>query len=299
MNEHLFLAANGVIEAGPMLSLLANHFIPGCEVPHRQGLSHTRLLSSAGGHHAVTLTIGSRGVDVDTSAPVEELPYLAATIRRWLDLDADLEAVARALAPDTLLGPLVSRRPGLRAVGYPEPFEAAIMTVLGQQVSVTAAGTFAGRLAAAYGTPGPAGLTIFPTPEVLAAAPAEELRSAVGVTGTRGATVQHVARAFRDGLTLSGDHAAVRAELLAIPGIGQWSADYLAVRVLGDRDAFTPGDLVLRRAMGNPSIREAEAIAERWRPHRAYALFHLWTEATYPPRTPVKGSSKKRGASAR
>lgn len=298
MTGNLFLAANGVIEAGPMVSLLANHFIPGCEVPDRQGMSHTRLLSSASGHHAVTLTIGSLGVEVDTSAPSEDLPGLTATIRRWLDLDADLEAVTRAFAPDPLLGPLVSRRPGLRAVGYPEPFEAAIMTVLGQQVSVTAAGTFAGRLAAAYGTPGPAGLTIFPTPEVLAAAPAEELRSAVGVTGTRGATVQNVARAFRDGLTLTGDHAAVRAELLAIPGIGQWSVDYLTVRVLGDRDAFTPGDLVLRRAMGNPSIREAETIAEKWRPHRTYALFHLWTEATYPPRVPANRSRQKRGASA-
>ncbi len=282
-----------------MVSLLANHFIPGCEVPDRQGMSHTRLLRSSSGHHAARLTIGSRGVDVHTSAPAEDHPGLTATIRRWLDLDADLEAVARAFEPDTLLGPLSSRRPWLRAVGYPEPFEAAIMTVLGQQVSVSAAGTFAGRLAAAYGTPGPSGLTIFPTPDVLAAAPAEELRSAVGVTRTRGATVQHVARAFRDGLTLAGDHTDVRAALLAIPGIGQWSADYLAVRVLGDRDAFTAGDLVLRRAMGNPSIREAEAIAERWRPYRAYALFHLWTEATYPPRTPAIRPGQKRAAPAR
>jgi len=263
-----------------MVSLLRNHFIPGCEVPGRSGLSHTRLLSTPTGHRAVTVTIGRTGVTVSTAAPRNQLPALKTTIRRWLDLETDLEKVARAFNSDALLGPLVKHRPGLRAVGYPEPFEAAVMTVLGQQVSVAAAGTFGGRLAAAYGTPGEAGLTIFPTPAVLASAPPEDLRSAIGVTRTRGATVQHVARAFCDGLVLSGDHADVRTALLAIPGIGPWSADYLAVRVLGDRDAFTPGDLVLRRAMGNPSISEAETLSERWRPYRAYALFHLWIEAT-------------------
>ncbi|MHA7277016.1 DNA-3-methyladenine glycosylase family protein [Arthrobacter sp. HLT1-21] len=279
------LAANGPIEVGPMVSLLSNHFIPGCEIPDPAGLSHSRLLSTPNGQYAVTVTIGSSGVTVSTRAPASEIPDLAATIRRWLDLDADLEKVTGAFDPDPLLGPLVRRRPGLRAVGYPEPFEAAIMTVLGQQVSVAAAGTFGGRLASAYGIPGDAGLTTFPTPELLAAAPAEALRSAVGVTRTRGATVQHVARAFCDGLTLHGDPVAVRKALLALPGIGPWSADYLAVRVLGDRDAFTPGDLVLRRAMNNPSISEAETWSQRWRPYRAYALFHLWTEATYRPTT--------------
>ncbi|MHA7140087.1 DNA-3-methyladenine glycosylase 2 [Arthrobacter sp. Bz4] len=282
----VFLAANGSIETVPMVALLANHFIPGCEVPDRSGSSHTRLLSTASGHHAVTLTVGSSGVEVSTSAPLSQVPGLTATIRRWLDLDTDLTAVAAAFDDDALLGPLVRHRPGLRAVGYPEPFEAAIMTVLGQQVSVAAAGTFGGRLAAAYGTPGAAGLTVFPTPEALASAPPEQLRSAVGVTRTRGATVQHVARAFCDGLILHGDPTDIRQELLAIPGIGPWSADYLMVRVLGDRDAFTPGDLVLRRAMGNPSIREADIQSERWRPYRAYALFHLWTEATSAEKVP-------------
>lgn len=284
--NNFFLAANGSVETVPMVSLLANHFIPGCELPDRSGNSHTRLLSTPTGHHSVSLTVRPSGVEVNTSAPSSQLPGLTATIRRWLDLDTDLTAVATAFDDDALLGPLVRHRPGLRAVGYPEPFEAAIMTVLGQQVSVAAAGTFGGRLAAAYGTPGVAGLTVFPTPEALAAAPPEQLRNAVGVTRTRGATVQHVARAFCDGLTLHGDPASTRTALLAIPGIGPWSADYLTVRVLGDRDAFTPGDLVLRRAMGNPSIREAEILSERWRPYRAYALFHLWTEATSTEKVP-------------
>lgn len=278
------LAPNGALDAGPMAAILANHAIPGCELTDRPGRTHTRLLPGPRGPRRVTVSI--RADDVELTADAEddaEFEGLVRITRSWLDLDTEVDAVARAFEDDPLLGPLVRRRPGLRAVGYPEPFEAAVMTVLGQQVSVAAGGTFGGRLAAAYGTPSPSGLTVFPTPQVIADAPHEELRSAIGVTRTRAATVQHVARAFVDGLQLhpAADHAALRRQLLALPGIGPWSADYLAVRVLRDADAFTPGDLVARRAMGNPSIRDAETIAEAWRPYRAYALFHLWTSATY------------------
>jgi len=269
-----------------MAAILANHAIPGCEIAGSgvSGRIHSRLLATPGGHCRVTVTV--RSEDVLLSADTDddlEFAHLEATTRSWLDLDTDTTAVVRAFDDDPLLGPLVRERPGLRAVGYPDPFEAAIMTVLGQQVSVAAGGTFGGRLAAAYGTASPSGLTLFPTPQVIADAPQEELRAAIGVTRTRGATVQNVARAVVDGLVLDpdADQAALRKELLAIPGIGPWSADYLAVRVLRDPDAFTPGDLVARRAMGNPSIRDAERLSEAWRPYRAYALFHLWTSATY------------------
>ncbi len=278
------LTPNGALDAGPMAGILANHAIPGCEISDRTGRSHTRLLTIPGGPRRVTVTI--RPDDVELTADTDddaEFGQLVRITRTWLDLDTEIDAVARAFEDDQLLGPLVRRRPGLRAVGYPDAFEAAIMTVLGQQVSVAAGGTFGGRLAAAYGTPSPSGLTVFPTPQVIADAPHEELRAAIGVTRTRAATVKHVARAVVDGLRLdpSADHAALRKELLSLPGIGPWSADYLAVRVLRDADAFTPGDLVARRAMGNPSIRDAERISEAWRPYRAYALFHLWTSATY------------------
>ncbi|KNC17741.1 hypothetical protein AC792_13950 [Arthrobacter sp. RIT-PI-e] len=269
-----------------MAAILANHAIPGCEIAGSgiEGRTHTRMLTTPGGPRRVTLTVrpGDVLLEADTDDD-SEFAHLVATTRSWLDLDTDLTLVARAFDDDPLLGPLVRERPGLRAVGYPEPFEAAVMTVLGQQVSVAAGATFGGRIAAAYGTPSPSGLTLFPTPQVIAEAPQEELRAAVGVTRTRGMTVQNVARAVVDGLVLdpAGDHAALRKQLLAIPGIGPWSADYLAVRVLRDPDAFTPGDLVARRAMGNPSIKDAERLAEVWRPYRAYALFHLWTSATY------------------
>jgi 3-methyladenine DNA glycosylase/8-oxoguanine DNA glycosylase len=280
------LRPNGGLEAGPMAAILANHAIPGCEVAGSgpAGRTHTRMLATTGGPRRVTVTIGRDdiGLTADTDDD-DEFAQLVRTTRTWLDLGTDTAAVARAFDRDPLLGPLVRERPDLRAVGYPDAFEAAIMTVLGQQVSVAAGGTFGGRLAAAYGAPSPSGLTLFPAPQVIADAPPEELRSAVGVTRTRAATVQNVARAVAGGLTLdpAADRDALRKELLAIPGIGPWSADYLAVRVLRDPDAFTPGDLVARRAMGNPSIRDADRFSQAWRPYRAYALFHLWTSATY------------------
>ncbi|MEC5199343.1 3-methyladenine DNA glycosylase/8-oxoguanine DNA glycosylase [Arthrobacter sp. PL16] len=284
MSRSAVLIPNGVLEPGPMAAILANHAIPGCEVADRADRTHTRMLGTPAGPRRVTVTI--RPDDVGLTADTDddgEFEHLIDSTRAWLDLDTDTGAVARAFEGDPLLGPLVRDRPGLRAVGYPDAFEAAIMTVLGQQVSVAAGGTFGGRLAAAYGSASPSGLTLFPTPQVIADAPHEELRAAVGVTRTRATTVQNVARAVVDGLFLdaSADQAQLRRELLAIPGIGPWSADYLAVRVLRDPDAFTPGDLVARRAMGNPSIRDAERLSEEWRPYRAYALFHLWTSATY------------------
>ncbi|MHA7240756.1 DNA-3-methyladenine glycosylase family protein [Arthrobacter sp. TMS1-12-1] len=284
MSRTEVLSPNGVLEAGPMAAILANHAIPGCEVTDRSGRSHTRLLPTPGGPRRVTVTV--RPDDVELTADTDdatEFAHLVRVTRSWLDLDTDVAVVARAFDGDPLLGPLVRLRPGLRAVGYPDSFEAAIMTVLGQQVSVAAGGTFGGRLAAAYGARSASGLTVFPTPQSLADAPHEELRAAVGVTRSRASTVQNVARAVVDGLTLDpdADHATLRRQLLAIPGIGPWSADYLAVRVLRDPDAFTPGDLVARRAMGNPSIRDAERLAEAWRPYRSYALFQLWTAATY------------------
>lgn len=267
-----------------MAAILANHAIPGCEVADRGGRTHTRLVPTPSGGSRVTVSI--RQDDVELSADTDDdadFAHIVSATRAWLDLDTDTDAVARALGDDPLLGPLVRRRPGLRAVGYPDAFEAAIMTVLGQQVSVAAGCTFGGRLTSAYGTASPSGLLRFPAPAALADAPPEELRAAVGVTRKRAATVQNVARAVVAGLSLdaSADQAALRSELLAIPGIGPWSADYLAVRVLRDPDAFTPGDLVARRVMGNPSIRDAERLSAAWRPYRAYALFHLWTSATY------------------
>ncbi len=161
--------------------------------------------------------------------------------------------------------------------------ETALLTVLGQQVSLAAARTFAGRLVAAYGSPStPCGPS---RPDVLAAAGPDAIRAVTGVTGARARTLHVLAQTLADGLDLDNvaavDPVTAHAELLALPGIGPWTADYVALRVLGDDDAFLPSDLVLRRALGRTTAREALARAETWRPWRGYALLHLWTAEVF------------------
>jgi 3-methyladenine DNA glycosylase/8-oxoguanine DNA glycosylase len=276
----LNLEANGPIEVEPLLAILGNHAIPGAERSDASGRRHTRLIATSRGTRAVSIEVSASGVTLEFDhAATSEATELTAIVRRWLDLDADTPRIARGFAADPLLGPLVAARPGLRVIGYPDEFEAVIMTILGQQVSVAAGRTFGGRLVSAYGTPGPRDLTAFPTPQRLVTASVGELQKAVGVTAARARTVREVAAVFADGLMLrrDGDAAVTRNTLLAIPGIGPWTVDSLAVRVLADPDAFPAGDLVLRRALGVGSAREAFLSAEAWRPWRAYALFHLWT----------------------
>ncbi|QHC65774.1 3-methyladenine DNA glycosylase 2 [Rathayibacter sp. VKM Ac-2759] len=199
-------------------------------------------------------------------------------MRDWFDLDSDLAAIGRVLSRDPVLAPVIAARPGLRATQYPEAFEAAVMAVLGQQVSVAAARTFGARAAAAFGSAGVDGLGTFPGPEALLAPDPEVLRSAIGITNARARTVRAVATAFAGGLVLErgGDLAEQRRLLLAIPGIGPWTADYLRLRLLGDPDAFPAGDLVLRRALGGVTTAGAETASQAWRPHRAHAAFWLW-----------------------
>ena len=266
------------------LDLLAAHAVPGAEIVDRSTLSVTRLLRAPSGPIAVTARLGVDSVTATASSTEPaDLAAVETAVRFWLDLDRDPMSIVDAFGADPLLGPMVSARPGLRVVGHLDGYEAAITTVLGQQVSLASARTFAGRLVAAYGTPGPAGLVSFPSAEALAGIPADELQRTVGLSGSRTATVLAVARACADGLALHPgvDLAATRAALLAIPGVGPWTADYLAARALGDRDAYPAGDLVLRRALGVRTAREAESLAAPWRPLRAYALFHIWTAAVF------------------
>lgn len=272
------IGAAGPLEPDLVLRMLANHAIPGVERTDPALSRHTRLIMTSRGAVAVTLGVDGSGVDVEL-AEHDLRPEVDARVRRWLDLDADLAAVHAVLQADPVLAPMIELRPGLRVLEYPDPFEAAMVTVLGQQVSVAAARTFAGRLVAAYGTAHPgSGLVAFPTPQQIHDADHEELRATVGVTNARARTLQVVAGAFRE----RPDAAALgRDELLALPGVGPWTADYLAVRSNGDRDAFPAGDLVLRQALGRVDARAAAARAEVWRPFRAYALFHLWVTAAY------------------
>ncbi len=215
---------------------------------------------------------------------------LTALADRWFGLADDLSRVVDDLADDPVLGPLVTARPSLRILGHPDGFEAAITTVLGQQVSLAAARTFGGRLAAAYGTPGPGGLLAYPSASRIASVDPVELQGVVRITHARARTVHALAVASTEGLSArpsrprrrrARHRAEVRARLLALPGIGAWTVDYLALRALGDRDAMPAGDLVLRRALGVGDQRAVERLAERWRPWRAFAAVHLWTAHAY------------------
>jgi AraC family transcriptional regulator, regulatory protein of adaptative response / DNA-3-methyladenine glycosylase II len=199
--------------------------------------------------------------------------------RRLLDADADLLAVNSVLASDPLLAPLVEASPARRVPGHVDGFEMAARAILGQQVSVAAARTHAARLVARYGEPlaAPDGsLThAWPTPAALRDAEIAGPR-------TRGAAIRALAAAVDDGwLDLS--YGADPEPLLSLPGVGPWTASYVAMRALGDRDAFLPTDLGVRRGLeklgvpGDP--RSAERFAERWRPFRSYAVQHLWAVA--------------------
>jgi AraC family transcriptional regulator, regulatory protein of adaptative response / DNA-3-methyladenine glycosylase II len=218
-------------------------------------------------------------------ADIADLTGIVAKLRRWLDLDADPQLIVAALGADPIIGPHLAARPGLRVPGSLDGATTAMLTVVGQAVSLKAAAVFAGRLVGAFGLPlGDSGLSSFPTAQAVADAGAEALRE-IGLTGSRAAALQRLAGALAGGLELSpaADRAAVRRELLALPGIGPWTADYIALRALGDPDAFAPGDLVLARALGARSAREASAIASAWSPWRSYAAMHLWTAAAYLP----------------
>ncbi|MEZ0164803.1 DNA-3-methyladenine glycosylase 2 [Kineococcus sp. LSe6-4] len=276
------LPVPGGLAAEPLRRWLLAHALPGAET-HAGGV-HRRVFWTSHGPVEATVDLGT---GERCEAVVLEGPHLeevAPLVRRWLDLDGHQEEAERHLAGDPLLAPLVAATPGLRVPRAVSGAETALLTVLGQQVSLAAARTFAGRLVAAYGTPVQT-LTAFPAPEVLAAAGPDALRAVTGVTGARSRTLHVLARTLADGLDLDAaattDPEAARAELLALPGIGPWTADYVALRVLGDDDAFLPSDLVLRRALGGIAAREALARAQAWRPWRGHALLHLWTAEVF------------------
>ncbi|QKE85179.1 DNA-3-methyladenine glycosylase 2 family protein [Arthrobacter sp. NEB 688] len=199
--------------------------------------------------------------------------------RRWLGLDLDPAPGVAALADDPVLGGLVRARPHVRVPGAPDPFAAAVNVVLWQHVSLAAGRVFAGRLAALLPV----------SPAALAAADPDVLQREVGVTGARARTLVALGAAVAGGLSLepeadAGLRAVRRAELLALPGVGPWTADLVMMRCLRDPDVFLPGDLVLRKALGGLPAREAARLAEAWAPHRSLAVVHLWTHHALDPR---------------
>lgn len=248
---------------------------------------YRRSISVAGIHGWISVEPGAGDwleVTVDFPEPCA-MPEIERRLRRMFDLDAVPEVINAQLAQDPLMAQLVAARPGLRLPGTWDGLELAIRAVLGQQITVVAAIRLAGKLVAQYGqalsTPH-AGIThLFPTPEVLAAADLATL----GMPKARGRTLSGVAQALLDDPQLFQPKASLKdgvARLVALPGIGEWTAQYIAMRQLREADAFATGDIGLINALaaleGGPvSARQLLARAEAWRPLRAYAAQHLWT----------------------
>jgi 3-methyladenine DNA glycosylase/8-oxoguanine DNA glycosylase len=207
------------------------------------------------------------------------LPVVIERARRVFDLGADPAVIREHLRRDRELRPWVDRCPALRVPGAWNGFELAMRAIIGQQISVAAATTITGRVASRWGEPlGDGRHIVFPRPETLVDA---DLAS-IGVPRARGETLRLLARAVASGAVVlepGADPAAVREALLAIPGIGEWTAQYVALRALGEPDAFPASDLGLLRSpavagIGGP--RELLERAEQWRPWRGYAAIVLW-----------------------
>lgn len=275
----------------------------------------------SGGEYARTIEVGgvagtvsvrpAEGVDalraIVRLPSLSALPFVIARLRRLFDLGADPIAIGAQLAEDPALAPLVAARPGLRVPGAWDGFELAVRAVLGQQISVAAAATLAGRLAFAHGEPlpslglasteAPGGLTrLFPRSTRLASADLASL----GLPSKRAAALVSLAAAAAADRLLFGVGRGLEeavAGLRALPGVGEWTAHYIAMRELREPDAFPAADIGLMRALTDaegerPSPDALLARAERWRPWRAYAAQHLW--ASDSERRDVEASSRGR-----
>ncbi len=282
--------------ARELLEFLAARAIPGVE---HVDVAAGRLQRSLRLRHGGTLHQGRLTLRFDTEGrrvwlqPCSALwPAVAALlplVRRWLDLDAEPLGIAEGL------NGLPQAVPGLRLPGTPDRFELALRAVLGQQVTVAAARTLATRLVQRFGVPLPASAATaevqrcFPSPEQLAAVDAGEI-AALGIIRRRADTMLALARAwptlrFAQGPGEAGALEAARAELLALPGIGPWTAHYMLMRGWSWPDAWPSGDIVLRRQLSpDPAQPLANALIDRqaqaWQPWRSYAVLQLWRQAS-------------------
>lgn len=270
-----------------LLAFLSARCVAGVEEVAAGTYRRTLRLDSAGeapstGWLAVTLAPAARHAVALTVSPGLQrvLPAVLAGVGRLCDLSCDPQAVALGL------GPLAADAPGLRVPGAIDGFEVAVRAVLGQQVSVKAAHTLAGRVVEAFGEPVATPFTalhhLFPTPARLAELDPAAL-AALGIVRSRAHTLVTLARAVATGTLDLGpcaDVDATLARLQALPGIGPWTAQYIALRALGWPDAWPSGDVVLCKVLGGVSRGEADTLAQAWRPWRSYATLHLWRSAS-------------------
>lgn len=287
-----------------LLAFLRGRALPGVELVDEHSYSRVfgpsespgwlRLSAWPDGEHALRLQLHC--------PQPSQLLGVVTKLRRMFDLDANPQAIADTFHHDSVLGPLIARRPGLRLPGGWDGFEIAVRAILGQQISVAAARTLATRIVQRYGEPLPnvavAGLErLFPTATALADADLSE----IGVTSARAATIRGVAQALLDGRV---DFRAEQAldsfvdSWIALPGIGEWTAHYIAMRALSEPDAFPAADLILRREAAADAVplttKGLMARAEAWRPWRAYAVMHLWRGASDSAAMPKQTSARQK-----
>lgn len=268
-----------------ILAFLARRLIPGLERIDGEGYHRVFRLGEAVGSVSVKNAVGDSALQVSIRLPeLAKLPGVIARLRRLFDLQADPDAIRQGLGRDPALAPLVERRPGLRVVGGWDAFEVAVRSILGQQVSVDAATRLAGRLVERLGErlEGQAGSgldRLFPAPERFTF---DEIK-ALGMPGARATALVRLAATYREQPRLFDrrqDLDESVAHLCALPGIGEWTAHYIAMRGLQESDAFLPTDVALQRVLAEqgrrPTPHELLARAEAWRPWRAYAVMHLW-----------------------
>jgi AraC family transcriptional regulator, regulatory protein of adaptative response / DNA-3-methyladenine glycosylase II len=268
------------------LRFLAARSVDGVEAVVEGRYYRTALIGERTGW--VSVRKGARDSLILEISPslVRDVMTVAQRIRRLFDLDARPAAIDEHLRTDRRLAPLVHARPGLRVPGSFEPFDTALMAILGQQVTLRAGITLASRLVAAFGTkvttPFPFLNAAWPTPErALSLDPRRVAR--LGMPERRAATLVALARAVaRREVRLDGAGGAdaLLASLLEIPGIGPWTAQYILMRGAAWPDAFPAGDVAIARALAMPSAKACLPLADAWRPWRSYATLHLWTSLT-------------------
>jgi AraC family transcriptional regulator, regulatory protein of adaptative response / DNA-3-methyladenine glycosylase II len=280
-------------DARSLWRFLDAHLVPGVEAAGDGWYARTLRLPHGPGTLRLELgdPSGTRGGvwQVPCTLRVSDLRDVSAAIercRRLLDADCDPLAVDDALGADPALRPLVVAHPGLRVPGHVDGSELALRTVLGQQVSVAAGNRLAAVLADRCAEPlpetlrGPGLERLFPSADQVAALDPGELP----MPRARGEALVGLAAALAAGevaLDRSADRSETRARLLALRGIGPWSADYVVMRALGDPDVFLPTDVAVRRALRELGLRDPVASSGGWRPWRSYALMHLWTRAAW------------------
>ena len=275
-----------------MLSFLGARAIPGVEAI--SGNTYRRTIAIGGHSGVISVAPADKNrVNVSVRFPdMAALPQIIARVRRVFDLAADPDTIGAHLALDPVLAPLVKARPGLRVPGAWDGFELAVRAIFGQQITVPAATRLLGRLVEAYGGRLPArtgdddGVShLFPSPARLAKAGLATL----GMPNARAMAVTSLAQAISADPAIFRRSASLEetiAKLRSLPGIGEWTAQYVAMRELREPDAFPAADIGLMRAMATadgrrPSPAELLARAEPWRPWRAYAALHLWVAGSH------------------